>query len=200
MQPVLAIHQPPIFIPKWWFFCVQNYWVWNAKVVQISKINLFIIKNELFWLFFCVGTLLGWQFKVGVATLSRHQSVWTVVEPHFDDSSRLVSRLSRHQFKVFWSDPTLMTVRGWCRNYRDLSQTNCGWCRDRLQTNQKNILVGLRSVETSRKPTCGWFATGRDLSQTNQKLVCDTVATNHEMTNHEPYVTRVRVTAPFTQD
>ena len=39
----------------------------------------------------------------------------------------------------------------------------------------------------------GWSVRGRDLSQTNQELVRDTVATvllatNHEMTNHERYV------------
>ena len=66
----------------------------------------------------------------------------------------------------FWSNPTWMTVRGWSRQCRDLSQNN-----------QKNILVVLRPVATSRKTTKSCFATGRD-----------TVATNHEMNNHERYV------------
>ena len=120
MQPVLAIHHPPIFIPKWWFFCVQNYWVWNAKVVQISKIYLFLIKNELIRLFF-------------------------LVIPCWYDSSWLVSRQCRDtNLCALWSDPTWMTVRGWCRNYRDLSQTNCGWSAALSRPLANQPKVGLR--------------------------------------------------------
>ena len=88
-----------------------------------------------------------------------------------------------------------MTVRGWSRQCRDLSQNN-----------QKNILVVLRPVATSRKTTKKLFCERLRPLAKQPKVVLrevatsckttkncfatgrDTVATNHEMNNHERYV------------
>ena len=57
-----------------------------------------------------------------------------------------------------------------------LSQTNLGW----------SVTLS-RPLANQPEKYSGWSARGRDLSQTNQKLVCDTVATNHELHVRRPW-------------
>ena len=111
IQPVLAIHHPPIFIPKWWFFCVQKYWVRNAKVVQISKINLFITKNELFWLFFGCDSVAN--------------QLWLVYDT--------VATSRKPTRKIFW------LLRKRSRSLADQPVVGLRHCRDTVATNHKKI-------------------------------------------------------------